>query len=178
MAMKQTTTFEDVPPAYFLSQDVEEVGRQVIADNVGFRDLDELRLAFAVRTDSPYSEEDGIDDVVGVSVENAMRRCLGLYDVIVWVKEAYWGRNPDLHEALLTHALSHVMVNEDGKVKKVGHDVEAFHREAVKFGAWRPQLSRFWTAMQADRDAPATPDPTKVTELANRAKDAREGRAE
>lgn len=201
MAMhKQTTAFEDVPPAYYLSEDVEEAAQAVIADNLSFRELSDLRVAYAIRTDSPYAEDDGIDDIVGVSVENAMRRCLGNYDAIVWVKEDYWGRNPGHHDALLTHALSHLFVNEDGKLKKVGHDVEAFHREARKHGAWRGPLSTFWSALAIDKPAKGAKtkvtitaggksvetdtdaiadlarDPDKVVDLANQARRAREGR--
>lgn len=199
---KQTAAFDEAPPAYFLSEDVEEAARGVIADNPSFRELSDLRVAYAIRTDSPYAEDDGIDDIVGVSVENAMRRCLGNYDAIVWVKEDYWSRNPGHHAALLTHALSHLFVNEDGKLKKVGHDVEAFHREARKHGAWRGPLSTFWSALAIDKpgkggktkvtitaggktvetDADAIADlahdPDKIADLATHARKAREGRGE
>lgn len=177
MAMKQTTAFEDTPPAYILSRDVEDVGAQVIADNTGFRDLSEIRIAYALRTDAPTEDDDGIDDVVAVTKASALWSCISDYDVVVAVKDDYWRRHQDEHEALMTHALSHLLVTEEGKIKKVGHDVEAFHREAVKFGAWRPNLSKFWTAMNVER-APSKPDPTKVTELADRTRDAREGRSE
>ena len=178
MAVQQTTAFEEKPPAYVLSQDIEDVADQVIADNTGFRDLSDIRIGYALRTDSPVEDDDGIDDVIAVTKASPLWSCLSDFDVVVAVKDDYWRRHQDEHAALLTHALSHLLVTEEGKIKKVGHDVEAFHREAVKFGAWRPNLSRFWTAMNVDRGAASKPDPTKVTELANRAKDAREARDE
>lgn len=178
MAMKQTTAFEETLPAYVLNNEVEEAAAQVIADNTAFRDLDEIRIGYALRTDAPTADEDGIDDVVGVVKASPLWACLSDYDVIVHVKEDYWRRHQDEHEALLTHGLSHLMVTEEGKVKKVGHDVEAFHREAVKFGAWRPNLSRFWTAMNVDRGEAPKPDPDKIADLANRAKKAREGESD
>jgi hypothetical protein len=178
MAMKQTTAFEETLPAYVLSQEVEDVAREVIADNTGFRDLSDVRIAFALRTDAPTADEDGIDDVVGVVKASPLWSCLSDYDVVVHVKDDYWRRHQGEHAALLTHGLSHLLVTEEGKIKKVGHDVEAFHREAVKFGAWRPNLSRFWTAMNVDRGDAPTPDPDRVADLATHARKAREGRAD
>ncbi len=196
---KQTTAFEEAPPAYYLSQDVEEAAAQVIADNAVFRELADLRIAYAIRTDTPYAEDDGIDDIVAVTVENAMRRCLGPWDATVSVKEDYWKRYGEHHAALLTHALSHLFVNEDGKLKKVGHDIEAFHREAVQHGAWRQPLGRFWSALAIDRPAKTkvtvtaggktvetdtdaieqlARDPDKIADLATHARRAREGRDE
>ena len=58
---KQTTAFEDAVPAYIESQDLAEVASRVISETTGFRDLDEIRLGFYVRTDQPTTDEDGID---------------------------------------------------------------------------------------------------------------------
>jgi hypothetical protein len=144
---QQTTAFDETLPPYILNDEVADIAAQVIADNDGLRGLDEVRLGYAIRTDAKTEDDDGIDDIVGVQKASALWACLSDYDAVVWVKDDYWRVFPGHRQALLTHALSHLLVTDEGKLKKVGHDVEAFMRETHRFGPWSGRLARLWRSL-------------------------------
>lgn len=197
MAIQQTNAglVEELPP-YIKSEEVAELAEQVISEHTGFRDLEELEICYLQRTDQPLDPEDEIDQIIAVVKASAPWQAASGVDVIIWVKKANWDLwNEKLKRALLTHALSHLMVTEDGKLKKLGHDVEAFVREANEFGAWHPELSKLARSLadgpkatkvtisaggrtvETDSDAleAAARDPGKITDLRNAARRAREG---
>jgi hypothetical protein len=177
----------DALPAYILSDEVADVAGQVIADNDAFRSLDEVRIGYALRTDQPISDDDEVDNIVGTAKASALWACLSDYDVVIWVKQPYWKLYDEVvRRAIVTHGLCHVFVSEEGKVKRLGHDVEEFTRVAVQFGPWSAKLLQFQRGLATDRkakpeqtaiaqDPPPAVDAGKVVELGNRARDARKG---
>jgi len=134
----------DALPAYILSDEVESVAGDVIADTDAFRSLDEIRIGYALRTDSPIGDDEEVDQIVGTVKSSALWACLSDYDVVIWVKQPYWKLyDATVRRAVVTHALCHVFVTEEGKVKRLGHDVEEFTRVAAQFGAWSAKLAQF-----------------------------------
>ena len=60
------------------------------------------------------------------------------YDYILTVDQKAWDLSNDTNrERLIRHELRHVFVEEDGKLKLIGHDVEDF-REEIKLNADDP----------------------------------------
>lgn len=199
MAIQQTSAnlVEELPP-YITSEAVEEVADEVISSNVGFRDLEELRIVYLLRTDQPLDPDDEIDTIVTVTKASPVWHAASGIDAIVAVKKPNWDLWGDKQRrALLTHGFSHLLVTEEGKLKKVGHDAEVFVREVNQFGSWHPSLMKLRRSLEDGTREPTTQvtlssggksvttdsdaladvarDPGKITELANRAKKAREG---
>lgn len=163
----------DALPAYMLSDEVEEVATEVIGANLAFADIDALRVAYCVRTDAPTEDDDGIDDIAGVKKAGQPWQSIGDYDLAVFVKQDWWRlAGKQERRAALTHALSHVMVDDKGKVKLLGHDVEAFVRETTRFGPWSDRLAKLWRSMGRDPKA----EQTTVDEAVERAVDQLDGK--
>jgi hypothetical protein len=142
----------DALPPYILSDSVADVADAVIAEHDAFRILNDIRMGYAERTDAKTEDDADIDDVIGVKRAGPLWGSLGEYDVVLWVKADWWhlmGKGA-ARAAAVTHALSHVLVTDEGKIKLVGHDVDAFIRETVKFGPWSSRLSRLWRSMGRD----------------------------
>lgn len=202
MAIQQTSAnlVEELPP-YVVSEAVQELADQVISETAGFRDLEDLRIVYLLRTDQPLDPDDEIDALVTVTKASPPVHGATGIDVLVAIKKANWDLWAEKQRrALLTHGLSHVLVTDEGKVKKIGHDAEVFLREVNEFGSWHPSLMRVARSfdegpkrqpmqmtvtaggrsarIDADKLEELAHDPTKVTELANRARRARESKGE
>ena len=142
----------DALPAYILSDSVQDVADSVIAEHDAFRILGDIRMGYAERTDVKTEDDADIDTIIGVKKAGPLWGSLGEYDVVLWVNADWWrlmGKGAT-RAAAVTHALSHVLIKDDGKIKLVGHDVDAFIRETVKFGPWSGRLSRLWRSMGRD----------------------------
>lgn len=147
----------DALPTYILSDSVQDVADSVIAEHDAFRILGDIRMGYAERTDTKTEDDADIDTIVGVKRAGPLWGSLGEYDVVLWVNADWWhlmGKGAT-RAAAVTHALSHVLVTDEGKIKLVGHDVDAFIRETVKFGPWSTRLTRLWRSMGRDPSADA-----------------------
>lgn len=147
----------DALPAYILSDTVQDVADSVIAEHDAFRTLNDIRLGCAVRTDAKTEDDAEIDEIIGVKRAGPLWGSLGEYDVVLWVKQDWWNLmgSGTARAAAVTHALSHVLVKEDGKIALVGHDVDVFLRETNKFGPWSTRLAMLWRSMGRDPRAEA-----------------------
>ena len=154
MPSTQTSAELALPTDPFrLSDEVELVADQVIADNSGFQMLNEIRIAYLLRIDESIDDDDSIDTICKAVKAPPVWQVLAGYDVAVWVKSAYWTVFNDRQKrALVTHALCHVYVDDEtGKVKMLGHDVEEFHRVAMQFGGWTASVAQFAKAIEVER---------------------------
>jgi hypothetical protein len=139
----------DALPAYILSDSLQDVADSIIAEHDAFRILNDIRMGYAERTDVKTEDDADIDTIIGVKRAGPLWGSLGEYDVVCWVNSDWWrlmGKSA-ARAAAVTHALSHILVTDEGKVKLVGHDVDAFIRETVKYGPWSNRLSRLWRSM-------------------------------
>lgn len=139
------------------SDAVAAVADQVIADNVGFRNLREIEVAYLLNN-RPLDPADaaGIDAIVKAVKAPPVWSFLSDVHVAVWVIAGFWHAfSEDQRRAAITHALSHVMVEEDDagevRVKIAPHDVEEFHRVAAQFGSWTTSVELFAKAIAAQR---------------------------
>jgi hypothetical protein len=142
----------DALPAYILSDTVQDVADSVIAEHDAFRILNDIRMGYAERTDVKTEDDADIDTIIGVKRAGPLWGSLGEYDVVLWVNADWWhlmGKGA-ARAAAVTHALSHVLVTDEGKIKLVGHDVDVFLRETNKYGPWSSRLARLWRAMGRD----------------------------
>jgi hypothetical protein len=139
----------DALPPYILSDSLQDVADSVIAEHDAFRILDDIRMGYAERTDVKTEDDADIDAIIGVKRAGPLWGSLGEYDVVLWVNADWWhlmGKG-SARAAAVTHALSHVLVTDEGKIKLVGHDVDAFLRETNKYGPWSTRLAMLWRSM-------------------------------
>jgi hypothetical protein len=160
MPPRQTSAALSIPIEPFVkSTEIELVADRVISDNIAFRSLQEIELVYLLNNKPADATDlsDGIDSIVRAVKAPPIWRFLSDTHVAIWVVAAYWRIFDETQRrAIVTHALSHVSIDEtdegDVKVKIVGHDVEEFHRVAVQFGAWTTGVATFAKALTSHRD--------------------------
>lgn len=172
----------------------------------GFIDGHSLRIAYLLRTDAP-PEEAKIDTVAKCLRATGPLGFLADIDFVIWVNEWWWNNFPQHREAIVLHELLHVGVSDRGRPALNKHDVEEFIGVAAQYGAWEGARRRFAEALakfsaehpdpdvdlvqavaneaeargasvERKPDGSVVIDATKLDELRNRARDARESKSE
>ncbi|AGY57119.1 putative metallopeptidase [Gloeobacter kilaueensis] len=68
--------------------------------------------------------------------DQALHGCT--FVIVLW--EKFWKGEPRKHEALLFHELCHCWVDEEGKAKLVGHDIEEHYAVIRRYGDWQGEV--------------------------------------
>lgn len=145
------------PEGFMLSDDVADVAREMIEGHRSMDDLQQLRIAYLLNFKKTPADAKGIHAIARAVKAPDLWNTLSEYDGAVWVQADAWGAmNDRQHRAVVLHELLHFLVDENGRLTVVKHDVEEFTQVVAEYGPWSGGLDqmaeqlRLWD-QRADR---------------------------
>lgn len=146
------------PRGFALSDEVADVARDIIDAHATMADLGQLRIAYLFNYARTRGDARGMHTVAKAIKAPALWSTLSEYDGAVWVQADAWASmNDRQHRAVVLHELLHFLVDEQGKLTLVLHDVEEFTQVVAEYGPWEGGLDamaeqfRLYEAGRPDR---------------------------
>lgn len=146
------------PEGFVLSDEVADVARDIINTHRTMDDLGQLRIAYLMNYKRTPADARGIHAIARAVKAPTLWQTLSEYDGAVWVQADAWGAmNDRQHRAVVLHELLHFLVDDQGRLTVVKHDVEEFTQVVAEYGPWEGGLDamaqqfRRYEAGRADR---------------------------
>jgi Putative phage metallopeptidase len=114
---------------------------------VEFPDLARINIQIKMFIWKKVKSSKGREILGQISVCPLVQKALHGVDAIIFLSPSYPSYPQKKKEALLYHELSHLYVDEDGKLLTVDHDLMEFYSVYKKYGDWKNEFATAQHAM-------------------------------